>query len=59
MVELIDWSKEIIICAAVGTAGSLFISYGLREFLRATGGSYYCCSHFVYQSQGIIFSFVG
>lgn len=59
MLGIIDRSKEIIICAAVGTAGSLFISYGLREFLRATGGGYYCCSHYVHQSQGIILSFIG
>lgn len=59
MIGIIDRSRGILICAAVGTAGSLCISYGLREFLRATGGGYYCCSHYVHQSQGILLTFIG
>jgi len=45
--------------SAGGTLGSLFIAYGLREFLRASGGGYYCCRHSLYQSQGISLTFIG
>ncbi len=49
----------VLMYSTTGTAGSLFISYGLREFLRATGGGYYCCSHYIHQGQGILFALVG
>ena len=45
--------------AIAGTIGSLFISYGLREFLRATGGGYYCCNHAQYQGFGIMLTLLG
>ncbi|QFU84474.1 hypothetical protein GCU68_18265 (plasmid) [Natronorubrum aibiense] len=49
----------IIKYSAGGTLGSLFIAYGLREFLRASGGGYYCCRHSLYQTQGISLTFIG
>jgi len=45
--------------SAAATTGSLFIGYGLREFLRATGGGYYCCNHAQYQGLGIVLTFIG
>ena len=45
--------------ALPGTVGSLLIGYGLREFLRATGGGYYCCNHVYYQSMGAILTLLG
>ena len=51
--------KRVALYAGVGTIGSLLIGYGLREFLRATGGGYYCCNHSQYQSMGIAVTFIG
>ena len=45
--------------SAGGTLGSLVLAYGLREFLRASGGGYYCCRHSLYQSQGMVLTFIG
>ena len=44
----------------VGAAvGSVFVAYGLREFLRATGGGYYCCNHLFYQTLGVVMAALG
>ncbi len=51
--------RKIATCAAAGTGGSLCISYGLREFLRATDGGYYCCHHWMYQIEGVAFTSIG
>lgn len=59
MPSIIDTGKRILGYAAAGTIGSLFISYGLREFLRATGGGYYCCNHATYQGLGVLLTFFG
>ena len=52
-------SERSLKCAVAATIGSLLIAYGLREFLRATGGGYYCCNHLWYQGQGAILTFAG
>jgi hypothetical protein len=45
---------------AVGAAvGSAFLAYGLREFLRAAGGGYYCCNHLFYQMFGVLVAALG
>lgn len=59
MPSMIDVGKRIATYAAAGTIGSLLIGYGLREFLRATGGGYYCCNHAQYQGFGITLTFLG
>ena len=45
--------------AAAATVGSLFVAYGLREFLRAFGGGYYCCNHLRYGFVGTVTALVG
>lgn len=52
-------SKRVAGYSVAGTAGSLFIGYGLREFLRAAGGGYYCCNHAQYLGFGIVLIFIG
>jgi len=59
MPSMMDEGTKITKYAAAGTIGSLFIGYGLREFLRATGGGYYCCNHAQYQGLGVILTFFG
>lgn len=56
---MIDQWRKIVTCATAGTAGSLCIGYGLREFLRATGGGYYCCHHWAYQIGGTVLILIG
>ena len=41
------------------TIGTICIGYGVREYLRATGGGYYCCNHEMYQLLGILVTAVG
>jgi hypothetical protein len=43
----------------LATLGSLLVGYGIREFLRATGGGYYCCNHLMYQFKGTIVALIG
>lgn len=59
MPSTVNIGKRIAAYAAAGTVGSLFIGYGLREFLRATGGGYYCCNHAQYQGIGVVLIFLG
>ena len=43
----------------VATTGSLALAYGGREFLRAVGGGYYCCSHAYYAAAGVLIALAG
>ena len=43
----------------IATAGTLCIAYGVREFLRATDGGYYCCDHGFFQAIGIGLTAIG
>lgn len=45
--------------AVVAVFGSALIAYGLREFLRAFGGSYYCCNHAYFATIGLLIAGVG
>lgn len=45
--------------AAIATLGSLLVAYGVRGFLRAVGGGYYCCNHLWHGSKGALVAFVG
>lgn len=45
--------------AAVAVLGSALVAYGLREFLRAFGGSYYCCNHAYFATIGLLIAGVG
>lgn len=54
-----DNLKPSLKYAPLGTLGSLCIAYGLRMFLRATGGGYYCCDHGMFQVIGTVIALVG
>lgn len=51
--------KQLSKYAVAGTVGTLLIGYGLREFIRATGGGYYYCNHMFYQRFGATLTFLG
>lgn len=59
MPSAIDVARRIALYSGAGTVGSLFIAYGLREFLRASGGGYYCCNLAQHQGNGIVLTFIG
>ncbi|WP_232686544.1 hypothetical protein [Halobacterium zhouii] len=54
-----DSPTDLLQHAAGAAAGSVFVAYGLREFLRATGGGYYCCNHLFYQVFGVVMTVLG
>lgn len=45
--------------AAVAVVASAFVAYGLRQFLRAVGGGYYCCNHAYFAAVGLLIAGVG
>lgn len=51
--------RDLVARAAVATLGSGFVAYGLRQFLRAFGGGYYCCHHAYYAAVGLLVAGVG
>jgi hypothetical protein len=56
---IVDVGTRLATYAAVGTAGSLLVGYGLRTFLRATGGGYYCRDHAQHRTVGIVLTVLG
>lgn len=52
-------AKTVVKYSTGGTLGSLLVAYGLREFLRATGGGYYCCDPVVFRTYGVALVFAG
>ncbi len=59
MPSVVDAGTRLAAYAAAGTLGSLLVGYGLRTFLRATGGGYYCCNHAQHQTVGVVVTFLG
>ncbi|MFB6353902.1 MAG: hypothetical protein ABEJ92_07420 [Halobacteriales archaeon] len=51
--------RDLLVRAAIAALGSGFVAYGLREFLRAFGGGYYCCNHAYYAAVGLGIAGVG
>jgi hypothetical protein len=49
----------VAVYSVLAAVGTLLVGHGVRESLRATGGGYYCCNHFFYQSVGVLTTSVG
>lgn len=51
--------RDLLVRAAMAALGSGLVAYGLREFLRAFGGGYYCCNHAYFAAVGLGIAGVG
>lgn len=57
--RLVDVGRDLMVRGALAGLGSGTVAYGLRQFLRAVGGGYYCCNHAVFATVGLLVAAAG